>query len=155
MITATFSVIQQIINLKSLPPLRMTHTSETIQGQIYIPLINWACESSTTLSLFTLSNLTWYNLSVRWNDRSRSHFQRFGKVDECLWVSRVLRDLHSCVAFSSNRLLLQLRCIDGHVRDYNLDHPPNSIRKAQAMDPRRRLVTCPSSTPLFANDIKS
>lgn len=41
MITAVFSLTQQLINMKSLPPLRMIYTSETIQGQIYIPAINW------------------------------------------------------------------------------------------------------------------
>lgn len=40
-ITATFSLFQQVINLRSLPPVRMRYTSETIQGQIYIPSINW------------------------------------------------------------------------------------------------------------------
>lgn len=41
MITATFSLVQQVVNLKSLPPIRMHHTSDLIQGQIYIPAVNW------------------------------------------------------------------------------------------------------------------
>jgi KUP system potassium uptake protein len=41
MITATFSLIQQLINTKCFPPIRMTHTSEQIQGQIYVPTANW------------------------------------------------------------------------------------------------------------------
>lgn len=41
MITATFSLTQQVINLKSLPPIRMVHTSETVQGQVYVPAVNW------------------------------------------------------------------------------------------------------------------
>ena len=41
MITATFSLVQQVVNLKSLPPIRMHHTSDTIQGQIYVPAVNW------------------------------------------------------------------------------------------------------------------
>lgn len=41
MITATFSLVQQVVNLKSLPPIRMYHTSDTVQGQIYIPAVNW------------------------------------------------------------------------------------------------------------------
>lgn len=40
-ITAVFSLSQQLINMKCLPPLRMIYTSETIQGQIYIPAMNW------------------------------------------------------------------------------------------------------------------
>ena len=42
MITATFSLVQQVINSKAFPPIRMLYTSETIQGQVYIPAINWA-----------------------------------------------------------------------------------------------------------------
>ncbi|KAF8519080.1 potassium transporter [Gautieria morchelliformis] len=48
MITATFSLIQQVIHLKSFPPLRMIYTSETTQGHVYIPAVNW------TLALVTL-----------------------------------------------------------------------------------------------------
>ncbi|KAG8830264.1 hypothetical protein FRC18_008356 [Serendipita sp. 400] len=40
-ITATFSLFQQVINLRSLPPVRMRYTSDSIQGQIYIPSVNW------------------------------------------------------------------------------------------------------------------
>ncbi|KZT21026.1 potassium transporter [Neolentinus lepideus HHB14362 ss-1] len=41
MITATFSLVQQLVNMKSLPPIRMVHTSEKIQGQVFIPSVNW------------------------------------------------------------------------------------------------------------------
>ncbi|TFY59675.1 hypothetical protein EVG20_g7693 [Dentipellis fragilis] len=41
MITAVFSLVQQLVNMKSLPPIRMIHTSEKIQGQVYIPAVNW------------------------------------------------------------------------------------------------------------------
>jgi KUP system potassium uptake protein len=41
LITATFSLVQQLVNMKSLPPLSMVYTSETIQGQVYIPSVNW------------------------------------------------------------------------------------------------------------------
>lgn len=41
MITATFSLVQQIVNMKSLPPIRLKHTSEEIQGQVFIPIVNW------------------------------------------------------------------------------------------------------------------
>ncbi|KAJ1300716.1 hypothetical protein OPQ81_002360 [Rhizoctonia solani] len=42
MITAAFSLTQQLINLRSFPPLLMKYTSETIQGQVYVPAVNWA-----------------------------------------------------------------------------------------------------------------
>ncbi|KAH8091723.1 potassium transporter [Cristinia sonorae] len=41
MITATFSLTQQLVNMRSLPPIRMTYTSKTIQGQVYVPIVNY------------------------------------------------------------------------------------------------------------------
>jgi KUP system potassium uptake protein len=41
MITATFSLVQQLLSMKCLPSLHMVHTSEKIQGQVYIPIANW------------------------------------------------------------------------------------------------------------------
>lgn len=41
MITATFSLIQQLVNMRNFPPLRFKYTSEVIQGQIYVPIVNW------------------------------------------------------------------------------------------------------------------
>jgi KUP system potassium uptake protein len=41
-ITGAFSVTQQAIQLGFIPRLRITHTSESTAGQIYIPAVNWA-----------------------------------------------------------------------------------------------------------------
>jgi len=41
-ITGAYSVTQQAIQLGFVPRLRITHTSESAAGQIYIPMINWA-----------------------------------------------------------------------------------------------------------------
>ncbi len=41
LITATFSVTKQAIQLGYLPRLRILHTSEKETGQIYVPFINW------------------------------------------------------------------------------------------------------------------
>ncbi|KAJ3545437.1 hypothetical protein NM688_g5626 [Phlebia brevispora] len=41
LITASFSLIQQLINMRNLPAFRMVYTSEKIQGQVYIPAVNW------------------------------------------------------------------------------------------------------------------
>ena len=41
-ISGALSVTQQAIQLGFIPRLRITHTSETAAGQIYIPAINWA-----------------------------------------------------------------------------------------------------------------
>jgi len=40
-ITGAYSVTQQAVQLGFLPRLRISHTSATAQGQIYIPLVNW------------------------------------------------------------------------------------------------------------------
>ncbi|EKM48262.1 uncharacterized protein PHACADRAFT_203032, partial [Phanerochaete carnosa HHB-10118-sp] len=42
LITASFSLIQQLINMRNLPAFRMVYTSEKTQGQVYIPIVNWA-----------------------------------------------------------------------------------------------------------------
>jgi KUP system potassium uptake protein len=40
-ISAAFSVTQQASRLNFLPRLRVLHTSDTAQGQVYVPLVNW------------------------------------------------------------------------------------------------------------------
>ena len=42
MISGAFSVTQQAIQLGFIPRLKITHTSESAAGQIYIPVVNWA-----------------------------------------------------------------------------------------------------------------
>ncbi len=41
-ISGAFSVTQQAVQLGFLPRLRITHTSASAAGQIYVPLVNWA-----------------------------------------------------------------------------------------------------------------
>ena len=60
-ITGAFSVTQQGIQLGFIPRLRITHTSASTAGQIYIPLINWALMIAIILLVLifqTSSNLT-------------------------------------------------------------------------------------------------
>jgi KUP system potassium uptake protein len=60
-ITGAFSVTQQGIQLGFIPRLRISHTSASTAGQIYIPLINWALMIAIillVLSFQTSSNLT-------------------------------------------------------------------------------------------------
>jgi KUP system potassium uptake protein len=40
-ISAAYSVTQQASRLNFLPRLKVLHTSDTAQGQIYVPLVNW------------------------------------------------------------------------------------------------------------------
>src|SRR3954453_7711224 len=60
-ISGAFSVTQQAIQLGFVPRLRITHTSESAAGQIYIPLVNWALMVMVLLlvvSFRSSSNLT-------------------------------------------------------------------------------------------------
>lgn len=57
MITATFSLVQQLINTKSFPPIRMIYTSDVYQGQVYVPAINWALMIATIVIVAVFSNL--------------------------------------------------------------------------------------------------
>ncbi|MBN8817094.1 MAG: potassium transporter Kup [Sphingomonas sp.] len=60
-ITGAFSVTQQAIQLGFIPRLRISHTSASTAGQIYIPLINWGLMVMVILLVLTFqtsSNLT-------------------------------------------------------------------------------------------------
>src|SRR4051794_30448539 len=60
-ISGAFSVTQQAIQLGFVPRLRITHTSESAAGQIYIPVVNWALMIMVLLLVVTFrssSNLT-------------------------------------------------------------------------------------------------
>jgi KUP system potassium uptake protein len=78
MITATFSLVQQLLNMKCLPSyelflhgiwlssrllfrLHMVHTSEKIMGQIYIPIANWIRESRSVQRLTILKLVSSYD----------------------------------------------------------------------------------------------
>ncbi|KAJ8082836.1 hypothetical protein PM082_008693 [Marasmius tenuissimus] len=41
LVTATFSLVQQLVSANCFLPIRIHHTSDTFQGQIYIPAVNW------------------------------------------------------------------------------------------------------------------
>lgn len=57
MISATFSLFQQVINMKSFPPLRMICTSDKMQGQVYIPAVNWVLMIIIIIVVAAFSNL--------------------------------------------------------------------------------------------------
>ncbi len=55
-ISGAFSVTQQAIQLGFIPRLRITHTSESAAGQIYIPVINWALMIMVILLVITFQS---------------------------------------------------------------------------------------------------
>ncbi|HEX8842516.1 MAG TPA: KUP/HAK/KT family potassium transporter, partial [Sphingomicrobium sp.] len=52
-ISGAFSVTQQAIQLGFVPRLRITHTSESAAGQIYIPVVNWALMTMVLILVMT------------------------------------------------------------------------------------------------------
>lgn len=48
-ITGTFSVTRQAIQLGFLPRLRITHTSASAEGQVFIPIVNWTLAALVVL----------------------------------------------------------------------------------------------------------
>ena len=55
-ISGAFSVTQQAIQLGFVPRLRISHTSESTAGQIYIPLVNWALMTMVILLVLTFQS---------------------------------------------------------------------------------------------------
>jgi KUP system potassium uptake protein len=55
-ISGAYSVTQQAIQLGFVPRLRITHTSESAAGQIYIPIVNWALMVMVILLVLTFQN---------------------------------------------------------------------------------------------------
>ncbi|KAH9055356.1 potassium transporter [Lactarius vividus] len=58
MITASFSLVQQLVNMRSLPPVHMIHTSDKTQGQLYIPVVNWMLMIATIVLVAAFNNAT-------------------------------------------------------------------------------------------------
>jgi KUP system potassium uptake protein len=52
-ISGAFSVTQQAIQLGFVPRLRISHTSESAAGQIYIPVVNWALMTMVLILVLT------------------------------------------------------------------------------------------------------
>lgn len=56
MITASFSLVQQLVNMRSLPPVHMIHTSDKTEGQLYIPVVNWILMIATIILVAVFNN---------------------------------------------------------------------------------------------------
>ncbi|HKV68992.1 MAG TPA: KUP/HAK/KT family potassium transporter [Gaiellales bacterium] len=57
-ISGAFSVTQQVIQLGFLPRMSIRHTSKKIQGQIYIPMVNWILLVSVVVLVLTFRSPT-------------------------------------------------------------------------------------------------
>jgi len=105
MITATFSLVQQLVHMKVLPPyvvavrvsasiqlipsrrFRMKHTSEVIRGQVFIPAINWTRKTYSALHIRpALSFLVAFQFSYGCDYHYGSSIQRLIATDGRIWV---------------------------------------------------------------------
>jgi KUP system potassium uptake protein len=57
-ISGAFSVTQQVIQLGFLPRMSIRHTSKRIQGQIYIPMVNWLLLAAVIVLVLTFRSPT-------------------------------------------------------------------------------------------------
>jgi len=57
-ISGAFSVTQQVIQLGFLPRMSIRHTSRNIQGQIYIPMVNWLLLAAVIVLVLTFRSPT-------------------------------------------------------------------------------------------------
>jgi len=57
-ISGAFSVTQQVIQLGFLPRMAIRHTSKKIQGQIYIPMVNWFLLAAVIVLVLTFRSPT-------------------------------------------------------------------------------------------------
>jgi KUP system potassium uptake protein len=57
-ISGAFSVTQQVIQLGFLPRMSIRHTSKKIQGQIYIPIVNWLLLAAVIVLVLTFRSPT-------------------------------------------------------------------------------------------------
>lgn len=58
MITASFQLLTQVMNLSYFPHIQVKHTSKLFHGQIYIPLANWLLMIGTVIVTAVYSNTT-------------------------------------------------------------------------------------------------
>lgn len=68
MITATFSLVEQLVSLNVMPPIRIVHTDSTSRGRIFVPAVNFLVLVGTlglTIGFGTEAGLTnAYGLAV-------------------------------------------------------------------------------------------
>lgn len=58
MITSTFQLLSQIINMSYFPQVKMIYTSTTFHGQVYVPFANWLLMIGTIIVTAVYNNTT-------------------------------------------------------------------------------------------------
>lgn len=116
-ISATFSIINQCIALGCFPEVTIVHTSDKIQGQVYIPDINWilallclfitilfknvhhignAVGLATIIGMIVTSCFMSLTISLHWNNRlaAISFIAFFGIIEATYFVACALNFIH-------------------------------------------------------------
>lgn len=57
LITASFSLTQQLMNFKSLPPIKLKYTNDLVQGQVYVPAANYLLGIATIIVVAAFKDL--------------------------------------------------------------------------------------------------
>ncbi|KAF8318168.1 potassium transporter [Clavulina sp. PMI_390] len=57
LLTATSSLVQQLVNFKSLPPFRLLYTNDRLHGQVYVPVANYLLGMATIIVVGVFKNL--------------------------------------------------------------------------------------------------
>jgi len=58
MITSTFQLLIQIMNLSYFPQIKVTHPSAQVHGQVFIPLANWLLMIGTVIITAVYNNVS-------------------------------------------------------------------------------------------------
>ena len=104
-ISGAFSVTQQAIQLGFVPRLRITHTSESAAGQIYIPIINWALMIMVILLVVTFRSSS--NLAAAYGIAVTG-----AMLIDSILISVVLRQMWNWNRFAVAGLLLLFFTVD-------------------------------------------
>jgi KUP system potassium uptake protein len=104
-ISGAFSVTQQAIQLGFIPRLRITHTSASTVGQIYIPVINWALMTMVILLVLTFQSSS--NLAAAYGIAVTGAMT----IDSCL-IAVVLFSLWKWNRFTAVALLAVFFTVD-------------------------------------------
>ncbi|WP_157217265.1 potassium transporter Kup [Flavisphingomonas formosensis] len=117
-ISGAFSVTQQAIQLGFIPRLRITHTSASAAGQIYIPSVNWTLMVMVILLVLTFRSST--NLAAAYGIAVTGAML----IDTCL-LGVVLFSLWKWNRFAAAGLLLVFFAVDFAYFTANLTKVPD------------------------------
>ncbi len=117
-ISGAFSVTQQAIQLGFIPRLKITHTSESAKGQIYIPIVNWALLTMVILLVLTFRSSS--NLAAAYGIAVTG-----AMIIDTVLISVVLRHMWNWNKFAVAGLLVLFFTVDFAYLSSNLLKVPD------------------------------